>query len=156
MIEIIIDTSDFKRIIPALERIEKIAKSLSAKLPFEMASEYYMAVLDAILHQKYAGDYTAYRDKYAKWKQKQVGHLKFWWLWTDLMKSLSVFKIGDNAWCGGILPGATNREGKLIRMYAEPNEEKRPLFSKARTDYIASGMVIKHSKALDLIGKEWK
>jgi hypothetical protein len=158
MIEILIDTTDFKRITAALDGVEKVAKSRAAKLPFELATRYYMQVLEAVVTQKYASDHASvpYNDKYAKWKTKEVGHLKFWWLRTDLMKSLSVFKLDEKSWCGGILPGATNSEGKLIRMYAEPNERLRPLFSKVREDFITAHLALKHSEALDMIGKEWK
>jgi len=155
MFYITIDTSELNSITDVLKRLTSAARKTAGNLPFKMAKDYYISLTDAILNEKYSSDFPKYDKSYEKWKMREFKHLKFWLLRTDLVNSLSVFRLSATEWCGGIMPGATNSEGKPIKMYAAKNEVKRPVFKRVREDYMVSGMVLQHKNALKELSKAW-
>lgn len=159
MIRVEFVKTDFDRVMNALSGVKKEAVRQGGRLPFRCAVRYKMNVSDAIVSNKYKGRFKPYTPKYEKWKLKTVGHLDFWRLYGDLLRSLATWKINDsgiNGWVGGVAPGATNREGKLIRMYAEPNEALRPLFRLERDDFEQNDLKAEGVKSMAAIGSFWR
>lgn len=111
--------------------IEMIQTAISAErtLGYQGAVKYREALHDAVANQNFPKAYDPLDTRYAAWKQKMVGHEKFWKLFGDMIASLNVWQgETDQSWASGIPDNATNREEKSIEMYAGVNESKRELF----------------------------
>lgn len=117
------------RLQSALIEMIQTATSAERTLGYQGAVKYREALHDAVANQNFPKSYPELSKRYAEWKQKMVGHTKFWELFGDMIASLNVWQgETDQAWASGIPDGVLNREGKSIGMYAGVNESKRALF----------------------------
>lgn len=136
----------------ALRRTTNTAAREGQWIAYNWAITYRNLVLQNLVSQKYAGFYKPYTRKYAQWKLKRAGHLKFWQLSGALMSNISTFRMrgydtgkASTTWAAGVHPSAVNAEGKKIAMYgyvmehgyrgAGQNHPARPLFSLSAIDF---------------------
>lgn len=84
-------------------------------------------VIEGIKANKYvyAWDPRAlrYNFKYREWKMTHFGHLKFWRLRGELLRSITHFKMGDG-YMAGIQPGAMDSGG--VSWLGAPGEKGSP------------------------------
>ena len=150
-----VDTAQLNRLLGALTKLEKEAERLSQDMPRKGATEYALTVGNNISRGTFGSFGVPYSQAYEDWKTKKVHHLRHWELFGDLLKSLSAWLLDKHIWKGGIMPGATNREGKLVNMYAGVNESRRPIFAATKIEYESRWkQLTEHSKSK--LRQQWK
>jgi len=116
------------RLMSALNEMLQASASAEKNLGYQGAVKYREAIHDAVSTQSFPTSYPSLTKRYSDWKQKAVGHTKFWELFGDMLASLNVWQDSDRSWGSGVPEGVMNREGKEVEMYAAVNESKRALF----------------------------
>jgi hypothetical protein len=173
-----INQKDLKNYKAALNRLESKTRRLESQHPFSCAGDYQVLVKKNLLSQKYFAGYPRYNPRYAKWKAvtMRMGSA-FWYLFGDLFRAITVFKVGRKDWFSGVpsyvydrggkswfTPGpdspgfASDRVGKpkKIAMYGHIGEKRRPLFEPTADEYAKKGFVKQGSRSLKLMGKQWR
>ncbi len=141
MISVRFRDADIRRLETAMTKMVQSALMTARNLSYTGAAEYRQSVFDMIVSQSFPVRYPAYDPGYETWKQQAVGHLDFWRLTGALRASLSVIKIDENTWAGGVKPGSVNFSGQSVEEYGLAVEEglggrkPRPLFSPAADVY---------------------
>lgn len=165
MIQIQFDKTDLSRWMRALRRVKRRAHGhIKEQMQRDCATEYYQLVAANIVSEKYA-PYTAYKERYAKWKQKKGYPYPGWWkLSRNLLNALSIFKQGDG-WVGGIPPGVEGERGRPISVYGaagefksvRPEQPDRPVFEPTMEEYGKEGgeWEKRGKEALDKVGEAW-
>lgn len=164
----------FESYMEALRRLETVAKAQQTRLPRVCAEEHRDDMVKAILTQRYKSSqaYPEYSERYAKWKKGMLGSVgKFWLLFGDLINSLTAINrgAGGSRWFAGIQEGAMDQGGKQfstppnrrgpsksIPMYAGVNEQSRPLFGPARTDFANNQWRTRLSDAFTALARSWR
>jgi len=153
------------------DRLEKAVKSKT----WDNAIDYFEKVIGAIETQKYAHEYDPYSDKYKEWKEKAVGHLRFWELTGDLIGAME-FKEDENARSGYNVFSGLDGKGKAgqtgsvsdekIIDYARKNEggwvnsvggviSPRPLFSKVSFEIRREALERIHDVYRSIMSEVW-
>ena len=157
MLHIELNREDLSNIYNAITQLELTAKEIKENFALQCAMDMQIELVNAIISQKYAGQYEKLSEVYSKWKLKEVGFLDFWRLYSDLLNSIGIFKVGtESAWAAGVLPGTVSQKGDSIEHYGSINEEVRPLFKPVTEEYTLTGWQKRMNEALDKIGKAWQ
>lgn len=117
-----VNEADLRRIMWAIHKVEDTVNFLKMEVPRSMAIECQQKLVAAIITQKYLGQWGSrareYHPRYRLWKELygRAGGMKFWILWTDLLKNIKVFKqpyAGRHwGWMAGIQAGTMDTGGK--------------------------------------------
>lgn len=173
MIQIQFNQADLIRWMSALRRVKRRAHSqIKTQMQMNCAIEYHQLVHKNIMSEKYA-PFTAYEDRYAKWKKKKGYKYPGWWkLNLDLVNALTIFKQGDG-YVGGIPPGVMDSGGKsygegrayLIAKYgwiaewggifAGQKHPARAVFKPSMDEYAKDDWKKQGQKALNKVGEAW-
>lgn len=137
-----------------LVRMSDAAENAAQAVCMEGAISYRNLLYTAIASQQFPVSYEPYNKWYAKKKMDEVGHLRFWEYWGDLMQSLGVFQEGDD-WLAGVHPDAVNQKGENIHEYGTRNEAKRPLFGPVADQYAQDQWKRLCKRMLDSITMHW-
>jgi hypothetical protein len=168
MFQVIFEPSSLQNFLQATRFVLHGAGIQNEKMQQRCAIEFRLLLISAIVSQKYAGRYPKYNRDYKKWKQKAVGHLKFWLLFRQLLSSISAYRTTEPrfyAWASGI-PGnvyfrAPHPQSKPIGLIAQfhefghhPNPE-RPLFAPLTNEYASGRWSQVGWEHLKNIGRNW-
>ena len=112
-----LNTSDVKRILRALTKVESSVKIYVDQLPYTGAVKFAHTLRQNIESQKFASTYAPYSERYRKWKGVAKGKTDFWVLYGDLLRNIVVMQSSGlhhfrKGWFAGIPPGIMDRGGK--------------------------------------------
>lgn len=171
MIEFELDKKDIARMLRALDRLDSKMRRLESQHPYSSAERFKDLLKKNMLSQKFAATYAAYSRKYSEWKtEKMLLGSRFWSLFGDLFRAITVFKAGRKAWMAGV-PGnvhdqggkswfstRSNRVGKSkpIAMYGRVEEGRRPVFKPTADEFAKEGWPEQGEKVLNELGKQWR
>lgn len=183
MISIYFNPRDVRRWFQALNRLERRVLSERMKMQRRCALGYKRKLTEKLLRGGYAVEYSyaRYSKRYSDWKYRTLrrnGYAagSYWSLTKTLVNSLQIFRIGDDGYHAGIIPGARapgtswfgERIGegapKSVDMYARVNEfgsrsmkvPARPVFYPAAFDYANEEWEDEGRSTLRRIGNAWR
>lgn len=163
--------NEFLRVKRGLKNQGLILKSEEDKLPYRQAVGFKDLVRNTILSGSLG--HPAYDPWYEKYKLKTIGHLKLWRLFGSAIRSLTVFKHGnDKGWHAGIpanaqaighlMPGMGGRKSKQIAMYLRTLEygsypqKSRPVFAPLTIKYRYSDFPREALLTLQKLRSSWR
>jgi len=183
MISIYFNPRHVRRWFTALNRIERKALTERMVMQRKCANGYKLKLIEKLMRGGYALEYNypRYSKRYSDWKYRTLrrgGYAAggYWSLTKTLVNSLRVFRIGDEGYHAGIMPGARapgaswfgTRIGqgrpKLVDMYARVNEfgsraakvPARPVFGPTTWDYANSDWLEEGRRSLRRIKNAWR
>jgi hypothetical protein len=181
ILKVVFDPKQYDRWMRAVSNIREAAKFQKWDMPYRMATDYKNLLFKNIVTGKFAITYAPYSDIYLQWKTYKLGgayrmqgsgHMMFWRLYGDLLKSLSVFRTRSGV-MGGVPAGVKDsgyksifskkRRSKPIAMYARVMEfglashrgKARPVFGPTASEYARTGWHDRGREALTRIRKKW-
>jgi hypothetical protein len=173
------NTSDIRRYLRALTRVERAIDREKRELPYRGAVDYVNLLMKNILSQKHLGGSAPYNPRYEKWKSQYFMMRGFWIMRGEVVKALTVYRDRHpQRWIGGLPPNAGMVPGsswfrspgsgkpKSINMYAYVNEygghfggayhPPRPIFRPSKKEYEREGFPKRIKESQNLIGRSWR
>jgi len=172
MITIKFNKADLSRYMLALAKLKAQAMIQRDDMQYHSAVGFHQLLIYNLAHERFKsggfgfGAYAPYVSRYAAWKGSTGG---FWILEGDLVSNIVKRKMGrPRGWAVGVnnvmdsggkswlKPRGQHGERKSIGMYAEINEERRPLFRPTREEYAKDLWPKEGEKSLKKIGNQWR
>ena len=171
--------TQFKRIMSALNRLERSSEQLEDALPRQQATDYSQLLVNNILSGRHMSGYTPYSaapsaPRYEDWKTAWATYSGYWQAMGSLVNSITHWKERNGVWLSGIPAGVMDAGGtswfghgdrgpaKPIAMYAKTMEfglnkqPERPIFRPTLKEYKRGGFVRRGERALRILAGKWR
>lgn len=183
MISIQFNPRDVQRWFMALNRVERKVAFVRMVMQRKCALEFKQKLIERLMRGGYAiqYNYPRYSKRYSDWKYRTLrrgGYAAggYWSLTKTIVNSLQIFRIGNEGYHAGILPGARapgaswfgDRIGigktKSVDMYARVNEfgsraakvPARPVFGPTTLDYANNEWLQQGRATLRKLRNAWR